>query len=621
VLDKWKFFGQKNKHHEMNIWDKSTLRIIVFASIVIILSILLTGGISYFIAKSAVINKLKTKDLIYIARSITAKIDGRIARAKELSEVLSKDPVIIKWIDNEEKDNTLGQYAMQKITDIAQHFDYSNSFIVSAKTHHYWAEGGKLIDTLSPADEDDAWFYSTISSKQPVSFQIDYNKERKDTFVFVNALIGDKDSPIAITGVGLNLKDIAQEFESYKFGEQSNMWLIDNEGNIYLSEDLDHVGKNIAGFIPEDIARSITLFKGSADASTHILEYKNARGKQYDLIYESMTSTDWKLVLQIPRKESEVIVDTIKINTAVACIVAILAIMLLFYIISNKIADPYKRALLMKQELENEVDKRTQELNEKNTKIMDSIEYAKIIQESILPLPADLAKYLGEHFVLWKPRDIVGGDIYFAKKTADGIILIVGDCTGHGVPGALMTMAVNSILNHIIENKNVYIDPAFILKELNCLLKRTLIGRNTNQMIDDGLDAGVVFIPNDGNVLFAGAKISLYFANIDGVKFIKGDNKGIGYKKTNDDYEFSCISIENRPGTVFYLTTDGYLDQNGGERNLSLGRKSFEGIIKTIWKEKLKDQKTALEEYLTSYMNGEEQRDDITVIGFKLSRE
>lgn len=618
MLNKWKTYWQKHINHDTAIWDSSTLKVITFASAVIIISILLTGGFSYFIAKSAVVDKLKTSDLIYIARSITAKIDGRIGRAKEVSQILSKDPVIIKWINDEEKDEVLGQYAKQKITDIAQNYNYSNSFIVSAKTNHYWAEGGKLIDVLSPEDSDDAWFYSTITSKQPVSFVIDYNKERRDTFVFVNALIGDISHPIAVTGLGLNLKDIATEFEGYKFGEKSNMWLIDNKGDIYLSEDTEHVGKNIENFIPKDVGKKIEATADYLHPESSVLEYKNINGELYDLIYESMASTGWKLVLQIPRKESEGILNTIKLNTALACFIAILAIMVLFYIVSNKIADPYKRALLLKQELEREVDKRTQELNEKNTKIMDSIEYAKMIQESILPLPKELEKLFREYFVLWKPRDIVGGDFYFAKRISSGFILIVGDCTGHGVPGALMTMAVNSILSHIIEDDSKCLNPAFILKELNCLLKRTLGGRNMSDVIDDGLDAGVMFIPDIGDALFAGARISLYAINSNGMQLIKGNNKGIGYRKTYADYEFGCTSILKDTETVFYITTDGYLDQNGGERNFSLGRKRFESIIEKNWKENLQMQQVTIEENLIDYMSGEEQRDDITVIGFKL---
>lgn len=597
--------------------DKSSLRVIMFASSIIVLAILLMGTISYYITKNAVIGKLKSKDLSYIIQSISSKIDGRIERAKETSLILSRDPFIMKWIIDGEKDKALEKFSLEKITDIAGDYDYSNSFIVSNVTKHYWSEGGTLIDTMSADDLDDRWFFDTIKSKQPVSITIDYNNERKDTFVFINALMGDIEKPSAITGVGLNLKDITKEFEGYKFGEKSNMWLIDNKGLIYISEDLDHLQKNISDFIPKDISSEIiSKTNPYTYDNLNILEYENSNDEIYDLVYQPIKSTEWKLVFQIPRNESISIINSIKINTLTASFITIILIVLIFYLISKKIANPYKQAVLLSQELERKVQERTSELNEKNIKIMDSIEYAKMIQESILPQNEDLNGTFRDHFILWKPRDVVGGDFYWLKRFDNGsFLLVVGDCTGHGVPGAFMTMAVNSILNHLVDKTNA-ISPASILKELNHLVKQTLQKRS-DKFIDDGLDIGMVYVSESRDLVFAGARISLYIKGEKGLTVIKGNNKSIGYKRTSNEFDFTNHNLHMEDGDILYISTDGYADQNGGDKNYPLGRKKFTNIINDNYTKPFSMQKEIFEKELQNYMDKEAQRDDVTVIGFR----
>lgn len=610
-------YNKKINENKLEMFDNNIIKIIIISCILIILSVLFTGTISYVISRNAVVEKLKSNDLKYICQSITSKIEGRIDRAKETSLVLSRDPVIIKWIEGKEEDKALGSYVKEKITDIAKNYGYNNSFIVSALTRHYWAENGKL-DTVSKKNHDDSWFFSTIKSGQAITISIDYNKERKNTFMFFNQLIGKLNNPIGVTGVGLSLKDISKEFNSYKFGDRSNMWLTDATGKIYLSEDVENINKNIGEYIPKSVKNKIVQIKANKISNQMILEYNNEAGETYDLICMPIKSANLKLVLQIPRSESIAILNSIKTSTAVACFITIVLLTLLFYFVSNKIANPYKRALQLSEELEKKVNERTLELNEKNTRIMDSIEYAKIIQESILPPLEILNDVFKEHFILWRPKDIVGGDFYLVKKLNHGYIVTLGDCTGHGVPGALMTMAVNSILDHILDG--ICSDnPAIILKEMNLLLKKTLYGRDSRISIDDGLDACIIYISNaKKRMIFAGAKISAYIKNKNELNIIHGNNKGIGYRRTSDDYVFNNHELDLDDEAIIYLTTDGYMDQNGGEKDYPLGRKRFEELILKVSNIPLHLQKETFELELVNYMNKEAQRDDITVLAFKI---
>ncbi|KOA19750.1 stage II sporulation protein E (SpoIIE) [Clostridium homopropionicum DSM 5847] len=612
------FFNKIAKEEKIKekIIDDSTIKLIFFANTIIVIAVCLMGLISYRIAKYSIVEKLKSRDLKYIAQSITSKIDGRISRAKETSFILAKDPVIREWLVGKEENEALGIYAKEKITDIAKKYDYDNSFIVSNLTKHYWAEGGKLIDTLSEKDPDDSWFFSTIKSKGAIDISIDYNKERKDTFVFINALVGNENDPLGITGVGLSLKDISKEFEGYKFGDYSNMWLIDKSGRIYLSEDIEHSGKNINEFLPTSVTNKIVNNNISNNLDEEIFDYNNSAGETFDVVCMSIKSANWELVFQMPRSESISMVNGIKLNTSAASFVIIILIVFIFYIISNRISNPYKRAVLLSQELEKKVEERTKELKEKNDKILDSIEYAKIIQESTLPTSDELNSLFREYFVLWRPRDIVGGDFYFIKKFTDGYILILGDCTGHGVPGALMTMSINSILNHIINESNAN-NPALILSKMNKNLKETLHNKNNVNGIDDGLDAAIIYVSKDNKLIYAGAKIPLYKKHENDITFFKADTKGIGYRNTSDDFQFTNVEITFKDEDIFYITTDGYIDQNGGEKDLPYGKNRLKQLILSNGENSLEEQKSIFENSLNNYMNGEAQRDDITMVGFK----
>jgi len=599
------------------IYDRGTIKVVVFACLIIVLAVVLTGGISYSITRNAVVDKLKSRDLVYIIESISSKIDGRIERAKETSLILAKDPAIIEWVVSAEKDERLGEYAKAKITEIARKYDYSNAFIVSAVTNRYWAEGSKLIQVMSTIDPEAKWFYDALKSGKVVDLNIDYNNARQDTFVFLNALVSDGGHPVAVTGVGLSLKNIAQEFQRYKFGEKSNLWLVDSNGKIHLSDDYNHNGRYLNDFVPTLVFSQVIEDKDNTASTPKIIEYMDANGQTVDLAYQSTKSTDWKLVFQIPRNESIAILGNIKLNTMIASLIALILMIFVFYIVSHRIADPLKRALLITQEMEKQVIERTRELAEKNQKIIDSIDYAKRLQESILATSEELRTVLGRYFILWKPRDIVGGDFYWVRRIdADRSLVALADCTGHGVPGAFMTMAVNTILNHIVDQN--FTEPADILAELNRRIKETLHRNNHSHMADDGLDIGICRIDNNKRLIFAGAKLPLYINRGNQVSIIKGDNRSVGYRRSKSDLKFTNHSWDIQAGDIFYLTTDGYIDQNGGEKDYPFGRKKLLQAIVEQGTKNLPQQEQAFEKVLSDYMGNETQRDDVTMVGFSL---
>ncbi|MDD3363821.1 MAG: SpoIIE family protein phosphatase, partial [Syntrophomonas sp.] len=532
---------------------------------------------------------------------------------------LSRNPAVLDWVAGGEKNLQLGKYAQADLQSLGKDYDYSNSFIVSALTNHYWAENGSLLGTVSLDEPKDVWFYNALKSRNRVALNLDFDKLRQNTSVFVNTLMGDLDNPVAIVGVGLNLNDIAAEFQNYKFGANSSLWLIDQNGKICLSDQVIDDGKNLSELLPPTISQEIldNIPVRNKNNPPKVTSFSNEQGELQDLVYQPLKSADWTLVFLIPREESLAVINPIRTHTIAVVAITVFLLIVIFYMVSNRIANPYKRALSLNIELERQVNLRTQELKEKNDKIMDSIEYAKTIQEAMLPSSGEISRLFKEHFVLWRPRDVVGGDFYWGRKFPHGRLIIVGDCTGHGVPGALMTMAVISMIDHIVTNITQN-DPALIINELHRLLGLAFQVDDGYKRLDDGLDAGVCYIAKDGQFLFAGAKMGLYHASSEGIRICKGSKHSIGCRKKVDTLIADNHIIIYAEGDAFYLSSDGYWDQNDAEKNHSFGIKRYRNMLAEYSSLEMSEQRRIFEEQLETYMQGEQQRDDITVIGFRV---
>lgn len=271
-------------------------------------------------------------------------------------------------------------------------------------------------------------------------------------------------------------------------------------------------------------------------------------------------------------------------------------------------------------DLENKVAERTKELKEKNEQIIESINYSERLQRAILP---DLSTNLGldqeNYFTVWKPRDIVGGDFYWCKGNDRYSLLVVADCTGHGVPGALMTMSLSTILDSYSDNIGNR-KPSEVLYEVNTKLKQILGQNKADSIANDGADAAVCLIDKtDRKVTFSGAKLSLFINDGSTIVEYKGTKSSIGYSNYREPF-FEDIEIPYDKNMVFYITTDGLLDQNSEIGGGGLARAGFIRMLDNIKAKPLSEQKTELENHLKKCLSNVEQRDDITVVAFNCSR-
>lgn len=258
------------------------------------------------------------------------------------------------------------------------------------------------------------------------------------------------------------------------------------------------------------------------------------------------------------------------------------------------------------------------QLEESQSRIMESLNCACVIQGSILPRNEQLDRLFSDWFALYRPCDIVGGDLYWLREIDGRILLAVIDCTGHGVPGAFMTMTVNSVLNHIVDTICAD-DPARILSEMNRVLQETLHLRLDNEsMVDAGLDMVICCVdPATKRLTCAGAGLSLYLFADGELCEIKGDRPGIGYSSSDSGFIFTNHVRDFGPGTVCYAITDGFLDESGGTKGFGFGRQRFLEMVKRHADSPLRRQKELFGQVLEEWRGTRKQRDDITMVGFR----
>lgn len=271
-----------------------------------------------------------------------------------------------------------------------------------------------------------------------------------------------------------------------------------------------------------------------------------------------------------------------------------------------------------------ELNEQKAKIQEEHNRTQESIQFAAAIQHALIPYDSVFDKCFKDYFKIWLPKDIVSGDIYCADELSDDedFLIMLIDCSGHGVPGAFLTVLVKSLQKEIlldIKNKKLEPSPAKILQKFNVELKKILAHDSTNNL-DIGFDGCVIYYnKKTAEFKFAGAKTSIFYVENSEILEIKGDRHSIGYKNSNPNFEFKDKSIDICSIKKFYITTDGYLDQTGGDDGFSFGKSSFKKLVSGIKHLNMIEQRSILIDALVKYQQNEIRNDDITLIGFELN--
>ena len=296
--------------------------------------------------------------------------------------------------------------------------------------------------------------------------------------------------------------------------------------------------------------------------------------------------------------------------------IIILILFVLLILFQSRTLVKTKNLLKEKEQALELIELQKIELELKDKNITDSLIYAQRIQEALLPSETYFRKHFEDSFILLKPKDIVSGDFYWIGEKDDKLFVVAADCTGHGVPGALMSMIGLKLIEKTINEDNIE-TPSGILAVMNKGLEKTFSReKNIGTIIRDGMDIGLCVIDRKRKKLqYAGAFFPLYLIREDKLSEIVADKIIIGMNPDNQPYtEHEIDILEN---DIFYIFSDGYVDQFGGTENKKFMYRRFRYLLLTIHSFPVNDQKAILEENIKTWMGTNEQVDDMMVIGFR----
>lgn len=371
-------------------------------------------------------------------------------------------------------------------------------------------------------------------------------------------------------------------------------------------------------------------YKGLSDAYSGLRDFE--KGLEYYKLYtankDSVLSedsaikiarieTDYRIQkrekeIELLKKEAEIRNLNLTKNRAVSYF--LMGSLLLFLALVGILYHKYH----FKQKANEMLEHQNREIANKNLNILDSILYAKGIQEAILPDTTVLDKVFKEAFIYCTPRDIVNGDFFWFAGRGNFMVMAAVDCTGHGVPGAFMTVMGNSMLNQIVLEHDIY-KPSEILYELNKSVLNTLHQENFNMNKNDGMDIAIcLYDTTSGELVFAGAKRPIYYFKDNMFNAIKGSKYSVGGTFNRQKKCFEDHTIQLNPNDTFYLFSDGITDQFGEKMNKKFMNKRWKELLMSVQPLSMDAQRKAIEKTMEEWRGGFEQTDDMLVIGVRV---
>jgi sigma-B regulation protein RsbU (phosphoserine phosphatase) len=602
-----------------------------------------------------------------------------VLRELALSQRLAESEVSRRWLRDENNSQKKALF-FAEAAHYQKAFTDRSYFLISNKTRHYYFNDRKsrLSDkprySLNPQDKNDAWFFKTMRDLKTdgvhgFNINVNVDVKLKVTKVWFNVLVNDGNQKLGLAGTGLDLTTVLDHFlKSAETGVTPI--LINNAGAIQAHPNkklinFDSVGaakysRTIFGLLNSVDARALKAAMDSARIEDEKIQLLHATldGRQQIIALSYVPELGWYVMTAVDLQAARVLDKELLLPLLLGGIVmVVLLLAAITFAVNRLLLTPVIRLTASARELgkgnydaplppasgdelgeltrafgtmasqvrsytenlESKIQERTRELTEvnhqmeiANKNIGDSIQYASLIQNAILP-ERDLTATPGlDYFVWWQPRDIVGGDLYIFRTEEKGYLIGVVDCSGHGVPGALMTMIAHATIHIVIDEMGAK-NPAEILHQSDVRLRNTLRASDESNRLATHMDAGLCYVDLEAKtVIYAGAKTSLYWSDGKNGGELKGDRLVLGGKRE------ALFHNQTLPlkGKSFYLTTDGVLDQSGGESGYGFGNERFSSLIGRISKLPFETQRENFIRELESYQDGRPQRDDITIIGF-----
>lgn len=638
---------------------------------------------SFSVITSRIVNefalRVASRQALHDRNKILAIIDREVA----LSLKLADDGIIRRWVATG-RDGEYQVAALEQLESYRRFFRNHNYFVARSVDLRYFNADHSApparphTSVLSTNRTADSWYFDTLRKVETFALNLDYNILIRQAKLWINVIIrDDAGRKIGVGGTGLDLSSFLNEIVQNAETGTSTI-LIDGRGVIQAHRDQALVERNAQ---EQDAAKKITIFSlmrdGAAAEQLKISLRELAEKRQQVAVFPLELTGGRALAAAAYMPEigwyNLVLVDVSHVLGSATfypiMLISLLSLALVVAVIGYQVhrlvlqplkqlndashavaAGTYDVALPVRQQdeigvltesfnsmaatvrdhtahLEERVRQRTAELTRVNeqleasqARITESLQYARVIQASILPDPRRLDRVFREWSVLYQPCDIVGGDLYWLREPREGIALLaVLDCTGHGVPGAFMTMTVNAVLNHIVDTVCAD-DPSRILRETSRLLQETLrLRQDGDSLVDAGLDIGLCCIDTGQHRLsFAGAGISLYCVENGELREIRGDRQRVGYSGSDPAFVYRTSHLDLTAAACLYLTTDGFLDEGGGPHGYGFGSSRFRELLTEQPTLPLVRRTELFEQRITEWRGSRRQRDDITIFGFRL---
>ena len=663
---------------EDNSLKSQLLKIIIV--IYLLTSLVALGFIYYRLTNK--INDLGTRFATQYLLREKNRIANPIKREIALTQKMVDTPLLKRWAQNENDPQLKEMAIKELESYRRHFQDQSYFFIVDESKHYYFNNGQNEFAgeqyryTLEEDKKEDQWYFKTMEEVDDFYLNVNVDRALNVTKLWIDAIMYNKqDEKIAMGGTGFTLDRFLDRFLEIDDSYITPI-LFDQQGFIQAYENKDYIKMSAISSQFEE-GEEKTVFKLLGDEENKmkgIMEQLDQNSSQIETLDLDLNGEQRiAAVAYIPSLEWYImtLLDTSKIismgdfmfTIATLIISLLLIVVVIVYFFNQIVINPinkltnftkviaqgnYEKKIELEadnelgtladsfndmaatineytNQLEELVEERTakltksnQELEAKNDKIMSNLNYAQYIQKSILPKQDKLANSFADYFVMWQPRDKVGGDFYWMREIDEQVLIAVVDCTGHGMPGALMTMTANAVLNRIVDTEATK-NPADFLEKLNRYLKESLHQEDSDLQRDDGLDIALCSINQaEKKLVFAGAMMPLYYTEDGDINRVKGDRKSIGYRYSRKDAKYTNHEVEIKEDRVFYMTSDGYIDQNGAENNKRFGRGRFMNLLAKNQEQNLQEQKEEFAAQLAQHQGDEEQRDDITVLGIKM---
>ncbi len=612
------------------------------------------------------------------------RIVATIDRDLVLSQKLADDPIVRAWMKNE-ADGALERSAREQLESYRSFLRDKAYFVAVASSGSYYArtpDTGEVVRTILSEDNPaDRWLYRTLNSGDPYELNVNYDALLDENRVWINVVVQDPANggmPIGVAGCGMDLTKFLKAMVGTQVSGMTTA-VVDYQGrfqayddaavvehNARAVSDADKVDlysllrdpkdlRNLKSALADSVSRTVDPFPLHFDGQRRVA----AIGAMPDLGWYVVCLVDPSSVLGLTDFLPLVVAGGLALLLVLSTTAAATRTLVLkplekltgaakviaegAYDVELPVRERNEIGLLSESfnrmtakvrsyinGLESMVRERTAALEGANRQIMDSIEYARLIQDSVLPPRSLLDQGLGSHGELLLPRDTVGGDFYYFRADARGFWAAVIDCTGHGVPGALMTMMTSPLLDRAIDTAGGR-GPAAVLNALHASVQASLKADRSH--LDNGLDialvrylrGGVGGEERAGELLFSGAGLSLFLGGLaagaapgkEVVEF-RGDRTRLGYTSISATQTWKEERIPLDGPRIVYLVSDGVLDLHGGERGFPLGRSGFLEILEDLGSYTMADRCRHIQDAFDAYSGDLPARDDLCLFAFEV---